>query len=164
MLYMPRYAAALRCIGQALQSRNIEVFELKTHSDEFRLQGGDSNPPYTALVELRFSIEDIKMIDHAGRARRGQSKPEIRFESLPEILRVVGEYIDNKRAYLRRVDNSRSLSFDDPIVEIEYETRVEEVRLENLTMSFLRESAVRIYQERTQPSDLVSSLSRQHYL
>ena len=73
MLYLPNYAGALRCIGQALQNESIEVFELRTHLDEFRLQGGDPNPPYIALIELRFSIEDIKILDREGQARRRQS-------------------------------------------------------------------------------------------
>jgi hypothetical protein len=49
MLYFPNYARALRCIGQALQTRNIEVFELKTDANEFRVQCEDPNPPSLPL-------------------------------------------------------------------------------------------------------------------
>ena len=73
MLYLPSYAAAFRCIGQELQSQNIEVFELKSYANEFRLQCGDPNPPYTGVIEMLFSKEKIHMIDRAGRRRRGQS-------------------------------------------------------------------------------------------
>jgi len=36
-----------------------------------------------------FSKEKIQMIDREGRRRRGQSTGEIRFDSIPEILRTV---------------------------------------------------------------------------
>lgn len=97
MLYLPNYAAAFRCIGQELQSKNIEVFELKSHADEFRLQCGDPNPPYVRIIDLSFSKENIEIIDREGRKRRGQSTGEIRFDSIPEILRTVGS-TSTKRA------------------------------------------------------------------
>ena len=160
MLYLPNYAGALRCIGQALQNQNIEVFELKTYANEFRLQCGDPNPPYTALIELRFSIEDIKILDREGQARRRQSNAEIRFDSLPELLRAVGEYIDNTRGYLRRVSHSSFSSFDDPAVESEYETRAGDVRSEALAMSFVRKVGVNMYKRRTRLSNPISILTR----
>lgn len=66
------------------------------------------SPPYIALIEVTFSTEDIKILDREGQAKRGQSSGEVRFDSLAEVLRAVGEYIDNKRGYLRRVNNGSS--------------------------------------------------------
>src|SRR6266498_325954 len=86
MFYLPSYAGAFRCIGQELQSQNIEVFELRSHADEFRLQCGDPNPPYTGLIEMLFSKEKIQMIDREGRRRRGQLTGEIRFDSIPKYF------------------------------------------------------------------------------
>jgi hypothetical protein len=160
MLYIPNYASALRCVGQALQNESIEVFELRTHLDEFRLQGGDPNPPYIALIELRFSIEDIKILDREGQARRRPPNAEIRFDGLPEIFRAVGEYVDNNRGHLRGFNNSSSSNFYDPTVEVEYETRAGDVKSENLTMSFIRESAVRMYKKRTRLSNPVDISTR----
>jgi hypothetical protein len=161
MLYVPNYAGALRCIGQALQNQDIEVFELRTDVDEFRLQGGDPNPPYVALIELRFSIEAIKILDREGQTRRGQSNAGIRFDSLPEILRAVGEYVDHQRGHLRRFSNSSSSNIYDPTFEVEYDTRAGDVRSENLAMSFVRESAVRMYKKRTLLSNPVNLVTRQ---
>jgi hypothetical protein len=158
MHYLPNYAAAFRCIGQELQSQNIEVFELKSHVDEFRLQCGDPNPPYTHLIEMLFSKERIQMIDREGQKRRGQSTGEIRFDSIPEILRTVGEYIDKKGGYLRWINNSGSLS--DSALELEYQTRAGQVEMETLTMSFIREACVRMYQRRTGLNDPVNLLTR----
>src|SRR6266545_8251512 len=73
MLYHPNYAGALRCIGQALQSHEIEVFELSSFANEFRVVAGDPNPPYTALIKLNFSVQDIEILDREGQARRGRS-------------------------------------------------------------------------------------------
>jgi len=160
MSYLPNYAGALRCIGQSLQTQDIEVFELRTNFDEFRLQGGDPNPPYVALVELTFSTEDIKILDREGQARRRQSNAEIRFDSLPEILRAVGEYLDRNHGHLRCFNNSTSSNFYDPTVEVEYETRAGDVRSESLSMSFIRESAVRMYKKRTRLSNPVNLATR----
>jgi hypothetical protein len=158
MFYLPSYAAAFRCIGQELQRRNIEVFELKSHADEFRLQCGDPNPPYTGLIEMLFSKERIQMIDREGQNRRGQSTGEIRFDSIAEILRTVGEYIDKKGGYLRWVNNSGSSS--DTALELEYQTKAGQVEMETLTMSFIREACVRMYQRRTGLNDPVNLLTR----
>jgi len=50
MLYLPNYAGALRCIGQALETRNIAVFELVVDADQFVVRCGDPNPPYTGIL------------------------------------------------------------------------------------------------------------------
>jgi hypothetical protein len=159
MLYLPNYAGALRCIGQALQNQGIEAFELKTHADEFRLHAGDPNPPYLDLIELRFSVEDIQSLDREGQALRRRLNREIRFDGLPEIMRAVGEYVDNKRGYLRRLNNSDSSNID-PAVEVEYETRIGEIKSETLTMSFIRESAVRMYKRRTRLPNTIELATR----
>ena len=155
------YASALRCIGQALQNQNIDVFELKSVNDGFRVQCGDPNPPYLALIELRFSIEQIKILDRQGRARRGQPNGGIRFDAVPEILRGVGGYIDSTHGHLRRIVNSCASMSDDPVIEIEYETRSGSVS-ENLTLKFIREASVSMYKRRTQLSNPSSTPTRRH--
>jgi len=154
------YASALRCIGQALQNQNIDVFELKSVNDGFRVQCGDPNPPYLALIELRFSIEQLKILDRQGRARRGQPNSGIRFDAVPEILRGVGGYIDSTHGHLRRIDNSCASMSDDPVIEIEYETHSGSVQSENLTLKFIREASVNMYKRRTQLSNPGSTLTR----
>lgn len=158
MFYLPSYAAAFRCIGQELQSQNIEVFELKSRADVFRLQCGDPNPPFTGLKELLFSKETLQMIDREGRRRRGQSTGEIRFDSTSEMLRTVGQYIDTKLGRLRWINNSGSSS--DAAFELEYQTRAGQVQMETLPMSFIREASVRMYQRRTDLNDPVNLLTR----
>ncbi len=158
MLYLPNYAGAFRCIGQALQTHEIEVFELSSFANEFRVVAGDPNPPYTALIKLNFSVQDIEILDREGQARRGRSTTDVRFDSVPEVLRAVGEYLDHKRGYLRRVDNSSS---SEAAVEIQYQTRAGDVQTENLTISFIRETCVHMYKRRTRISNPINILTRQ---
>jgi hypothetical protein len=158
MLYLPNYAGAFRCIGQELQSQNIEVFELKSHADDFRLECGDPNPPYTRILEMSFSKETIERIDREGRRQRGQSTGEIRFDSIPQVLRTVGEYLDKRGGYLRRVTNSGASS--EEALELEYQSRAGEIERETLTMSFIREACVRMYQRRTELKDPINLLTR----
>jgi len=160
MLYFPNYSNSLRCIGQSLQSQNIEVFELRSNFNEFRLQCGDPNPPYIGLVNLKLSIDDITILDREGQARRGESSTEIRFNSLPETLRAIGEYIDSKRGGLRRISNIYTANFDNPTLESEYENRAGEVQSEILTLSFVREIAVNMYRKRTRLSNPIDFLTR----
>jgi hypothetical protein len=160
MLYLPNYAVALRCIGQALQSQNIEVFELKCDANDFRVQGANPDPPDTGLIELRFKPDDIKILDREGQERRRrQSKAEFRFDSLSEILRAVGKYVDGKHgSQLRRLNNC-CLSDQDE-VEIEYQTRAGDVQSETLSMSAIREIAVNMYKKRTRLSNPVGMVTR----
>jgi hypothetical protein len=160
MLNFPDYPGALRCVGQALQQRKIEVFELKSYGDGFHLLGGDPNPPHIALLELDFSLRNIEVLHREGQARRGRSPGDVRFDSISETLRVIGKYIGNERRHLRRIDNSCPSISDDPIVEIEYQTRAGDVQTEKLTMSFIREACVQMYRRRTPVSNPINILTR----
>lgn len=159
MPFSSSYANVLRCIGQALQERSIDIFELRNAPNEFRIQGGDPNPPHLALIELRFSTTQIELLDREGKARRGQSTGGIRFDSIAEILRGVGGYVDSQHGQLLRIDNSVTSLSDDPGVHVEYETR-SGVQSETLPMSFLREASVSMYKRRTQLSNPVMPRAR----
>jgi hypothetical protein len=161
MLNLPNYARALRCIGQELQTLEIEVFELKTFAGEYRLTAGDPHPPYSGLIALSFSPQRIEMLDREGQARRGRSSAEVRFDAVPEMLRALGEYLDSRRMQLRRVDNSAaSAAADAPALTLEYQNRAGEVETEDLATSFLRDASVRMYKRRTRISNPIDILTR----
>jgi hypothetical protein len=149
------YASALRCIGQELESRDIEVFEVKRYAYEFRIRAGDPNFPYTGLIDIKFSTEQIELLERRGQARRGQSDEEMRFDTIPNMLRAVGEYID-KHGSLRRVDNSYPLIGEQPAIEVEYQTSAGDIRLETLPMSVIREASVSMYKRRVHRPDIIS--------
>src|SRR5262245_7981132 len=98
MVYVPNYAACLRFIGTALQRRKIEIFEITlTDADEFLVEYGDPDPPHTGISRLLLSPDRIEILDREGEARRRQTRSEFRFDSLTEILRATGKYVDSKR-------------------------------------------------------------------
>ena len=105
MFYIPNYASALRCIGQALERRNIDIFELTTDADGFVVQCADPKPPYTGIVRLRYTADSITILDREGQAQRRRTKHGFRFDTLPQILRATGRYVDTKRAELLRLNN-----------------------------------------------------------
>jgi len=70
MVNVSNYASALRCIGQALESQNIDVFELIVDKDQFVIECGDPNPPYKAILRLYYSPDRIRILDREGQARR----------------------------------------------------------------------------------------------
>jgi hypothetical protein len=151
-----------RCIGQALQSSAIEVFELRAHSGGYRLTAGDPQPPYTSLIEMNFSSQNIEQLDRQGRERRGAANTETRFDSVAEMLRAVGEYVDGKQAELRRIDNSGpfAAAADAPALVVEYRSRGGEINSEDLSMSFLRDASVRMYKRRARVSNPIDMLTR----
>lgn len=161
MMNLPNYARALRCIGQELQALEIEVFELRSLGDDYRLTAGDPHPPYTGLIELSFSPQRIELLDREGRARRDRAGSEVRFDAVPEILRALGEYLDGKRMQLERVDNSAgAATAAAPTLTLEFRNRAGEVETEELPMSFLREASVRMYQRRSRISNPIDLLTR----
>ena len=156
MLYLPNYAGALRCIGQALETRNIAVFELTVVADEFVVRCGDPNPPYTGILTLHYSPQRITILDREGQARRRQMKPYFRFDSLPEILRAAGRYVDSKRGEIRMLTNCSAAEAG---IQVEYQTRAG-VKSETLSTATIRDIAVHMFKRRTQISNPIDMLSR----
>ena len=148
MFHSRSYARDLRCIGQELKDRDLEVFQIKSHAGEYRLQAGEPVPPYTGLIEINYSEQILEAIDQRGQARRGKAANETSFDSMAEILRAVGEYVD-KNGFLRRIDNSCSPVADQTAIEIEYQTRSGEVCSEILPMNVLREAIIRMHKRRS---------------
>ena len=158
MLYLPNYAGTLRCIGQALETRNIAVFELVVDADQFVVRCGDPNPPYTGILTLHYSPERITILDREGQARRRQTKPYFRFDSLPEVRRATGRYVDSKRGEIRMVTNC---SASEAGIQVEYQTRGG-IEAETLSMATIREIAVHMFKRRTRISNPIDMLTRRN--
>ena len=151
MFYLPNYAGALRCIGQASESRNIDVFELIADADDFVVHCADPDPPYTGILKLHYSLDAITILDREGQASRRRVKSEFRFDSLPEILRATGRYIDSKRAQLCRLNNCVS----EGEIELEYQIRSRGMRSERLNRSLIHDIAVNMFKRRSRMSNPV---------
>jgi len=158
MLYLPNHAGALRCIGQALEIRNIAVFELIADADEFIVQCGDPNPPYTGILTLHYSPQRITILDRDGQARRREVQPYFRFDSLPEILRAAGKYFDSKRGQIRMVTNCSVLEAG---IQVEYQSRAG-IESETLSNAVIREIAVNMFKRRSRISNPIDMLTRRN--
>jgi hypothetical protein len=157
MIYVPNYAQALRCIAQALQSYEIDTFQLSAEGDGFLVEYLDPSPPHLNILKLEFSAARIEILDREGKSKRRNTKSDFRFDSFPEMLRAAGRYMDSKRAELRRVKNCSAESGE---VELEYQTREGELKSEILDTSSLREIGVTMYKRRNRLSNPVTFLTR----
>jgi hypothetical protein len=142
------YSAALRCIGQALEKQKIEIFDLKYDGNEFWLQCGDPNPPHLVPIELRYSSDDIETLDREGKAKRGGSFKMVDFDGLPETLRALGKYVDDKGGHLLRICNS-GLAASNSAVKLEYETSAGNVEAEELSKASIYQTMMQMYGDRS---------------
>jgi hypothetical protein len=145
------YSSALRAIGQALETQDIDAFDLQCDNDEFRLQCGDPTPPYLSLIELRYSLKDIECLELEGRAKRGDAFKTVDFDGLPQILRALGGYLDNTGARLLRICNSDA-SATNASIKVEYTSPDGQLKAEELSIASIYQQGVRMVQERTRSS------------
>ncbi len=148
MLLKHSYSSTLRCLGQALEQRDIVAFELKCENQEFRLRCGGS-PDSLALIDLRFSEHDISSLEQQGRAKRGRSSKTSDFNGLPEILRAVGRFVDRKRGSLIGICNVDSATPADDCLKVEYQDYTGQTRVEKLLRASLQDRLTRMYKERS---------------
>lgn len=141
------YSIALRCLGQVLEKRDVVAFELRFENHEFRLRC-DGPSPQSGLIDLRFSEQDISSLEHQGRAMRGDSSKTLDFDGLPETLRAVGRFVDNKRGRLFRICNVDSSTPTDDCFNVEYNDYNGQLRMERLSKASLCDRLVRMYRER----------------
>lgn len=142
-----RLSNSLRVIGQVLQRRGLDLFDLKYSDDEFFLQCGGPSPPYLDLIEFSCSLAEVEKLDAQSRAARGASFKLVNFESLPEVFRAIGRRIDDRDGQLLRVCNSDLPIFPDSIT-IEYHTRDKRRHVEKFFLASMSEHALRMYKTR----------------
>ena len=142
------YSSALRCLGQVLEQRDVVAFELRFENHEFRLRC-DAPSPQLALIDLRFSEKDISSLEHQGRAKRGDSSKTLDFDGLPETLRAVGRFVDNKRGHLFRICNADGSTPTDDCFQVEYRDYSGELRVEKLSKASLYDRLTRMYKQRS---------------
>jgi hypothetical protein len=104
-----RFDEDLRAIGQALEARNINVFELRRLADRYIIQG---MPEQTGSLgsklrqwywqlgsafrgeSMTLGAADIERLSQAGRAKRSKPRRLPDFYSISSTLRTVGAYLD----------------------------------------------------------------------
>jgi len=82
----------------------------------------------------------------------------LRFDSLPEILRAAGNYVDSQGGQIRMLTNSSTLEAS---IEVEYQTR-SGIKSETLATSLIRDIAVTMFKRRTRISNPIDLLTRRN--
>ncbi|MCH8055373.1 MAG: hypothetical protein IH857_04370 [Deltaproteobacteria bacterium] len=129
MVYASAYAQTLRAVGQSLEARHLEDFDLECHEDAFLVRSNERPPsqrsnvlqeilrapqelsilqvilrklhrPRARPLELRYTREDVERLDLEGQLKRRDPHGIPDFYSLSQILRTVGAYIDLKNSRL----------------------------------------------------------------
>ncbi len=93
--------------------------------------------------ELRYSPEDVDRLDLAGKAHRHRDPIGDRDTRLSQLLRALGEYLNQKNARLLRILRSGES------VTVEFKTAAGETGEERFTFSELTEITVSMYSRRT---------------
>jgi hypothetical protein len=144
-----RLSKSLRVIGQVLQQRGLDFFDLKYADDEFILQCGGAKPPYLDLVEFSCSRVEVERLDSQARSKRSASFKVVNFESLPEVFRAIGRRIDDRNGQLLRVCNSDLPILPDSIT-VEYQTRDRQRHVEKFFLASVSDDALHMYKTRAQ--------------
>lgn len=110
------YSQALRVIGQVLEARDPEDFDLESYDNGFLVRGIEkvvsqetsllrailAKPrfPQSRPFEVSYGPEEVEQLDWEGRSKRSDPSAMPDFYALPQILRTIGEYIDLRSARL----------------------------------------------------------------
>jgi len=117
-----RYDEELRAIGQALEAKDISVFELKQTADNYIIEGTlDQTGSLRSKVRqwlrqlhsrsntasLALGLADVERLSQAGRAKRSDSERLPSFQSVSSILRTIGAYLDSREVKLLELQKRR---------------------------------------------------------
>jgi hypothetical protein len=140
-----RYDEDLRAIGQALEGRDISVFELKRVDDLYVIQGipdqadslhskvrqwlrhfhrGSINDP------MRLGAVEVEQFSQAGRAKRSKPGQLTDFRTVPNILRTVGAYLDSREVDELLILQKRRIS-----ITLSYRDKTGQERQEDRSIS-----------------------------
>lgn len=145
------YARALRSVGLLLQMRNLQTFDLRCETCEFRLECGYQSPPCSTPVEMRYSLDDIESLEAENQPESKGLYETVDFLSLGEVLRGMGAYVDKQGGRLVRISNNES-SMAPGSVKLQYETSDGNLKEEVFSLPSIYELCVHLHKERSKPS------------
>lgn len=161
----------LRPVGQTLDNLRIESFTVITDDDGFIVRDKTRNraqltprekaflselsASHSALrakqdalrlangiIEWHLTSADIEKLEQAGRERRREGEQVADSHSMSQILRSIGEIVDQKRGRLISVSKVESL------ITVEYLSSMGRLITENYTMPMMYNFWVRSYKRR----------------
>jgi hypothetical protein len=139
---------ALRVLGQILESRGVDLFEIRSQGEKFTLQYGDPNPPHMAIIDLSYSAADLRSLDLQARTKRQESFRFVDFNGVAEMLRALGRRVESQEGRLLRISNCGAPSSEDAIL-LEYQTADGRKWVEELNPAALSDDAVRMHKDRS---------------
>jgi hypothetical protein len=166
------YAQSLRSIGQMLDNLRIESFSIIVNADDFvvrdktrnraqltprekaflaKLQSNHSAAQDKAnarklaagIFEWQVTRADLEKLERQEQAKRQNDRLTPESHSLPQVLRVLGGIVDQKRGQLISVSKA------DQVVSLEYSSSVGQNVSEQYTLPVLYDFWVRMYKRRT---------------
>ncbi len=153
------YDEDLRAIGQALEARDISVFELKRLADNYVIQG---TPEQTGSLRskvrqwlrrlrsgstaevLALGLADVEQLSQAGRAKRSNPDRLTHFHRVSNILRTIGAYLDASEFELVEL-HKRRIS-----ITLSYRDKAGHEREEDRTISSFYRLFLELYGKRGQ--------------
>jgi hypothetical protein len=165
------YAALFRPIGQMLETLRIESFAVKPDGEGFIIRDKTRNraqltprertflaelqSSHTATVdkedalrlaagvfEWHLTQDDLERLERKGRGQRGGPEHTLDSHSVSQILRVIGNILDQKRGQLAYI------SKDEQVVTVEYTLPSGQKNSEEYTFPMLYDYWVRMYKKR----------------
>ena len=175
MSQVSNYAQLLRPVGQVLEALKVESFSLTIEStgvhviaqkktekqsaepelslrvawQSLRRQKAEAarGPEATSgVLELHYSQSDIERIDSEERSKRTGKGVGSEAHALPEVLRAVGGYVDQKGGQVLAVKK------ENQDVTIEYASALKKNIVEQFTLASLYDYWVKMYMRRKQRS------------
>lgn len=134
-------------VRKRLQEANLEYIWGKV-SDR---SGNENSSAQTAAsrvaLELRYTAKDVERLEGEGRARRSDAHGMPDASSLPQLLRAVGAYVNQKGARFVK------LTRQDQSMIVQYESAAGQQSAETFTVSGLYDVWVRMYMRRATRDD-----------
>ena len=90
------YSQQLRVVGQAVESRGIPDFTVRSEGDDYLIQG----EPAGNWPEVRLTPRELDQLELRGRANRRDDKQAPDFHRPSNVLRAIGFYLDARGAQL----------------------------------------------------------------
>src|SRR3712207_5342053 len=92
-----RYANALRCIGQSIQSMELKAVEIRLQGDRYIVQLWNKGTSLSMDLEQQYTVEELRQLDAAGRHQARNSASSVNLLGLSHVLRLAGNYVDRAR-------------------------------------------------------------------
>jgi hypothetical protein len=145
------HARELRTIGQELEKQGIDIFDLHYDDGDYVLECADPNPPFTDIIYLRYTNFELQSLEMTAAQARSGGFTQVNFQSMAEILRATGRYVERMNAKLLRISVPDAVE-DSTLFKIEYQTRDGRHCFEDIRTNALADLTIRMYKERARIS------------